>query len=57
MEPTKMFLGCLLKVAVLEVFNQRKVLEKPSQAGSHQHQGNLYMGERAAWHTEAEWKG
>lgn len=30
---------------------------KPSQAGSHQHQGNLYMGERAAWHTEAEWKG
>lgn len=52
-----MFLGCLLKVAVLEVFNQRKVLEKPSQAGSHQHQGNLYMGERAAWHTEAERKG
>ena len=27
MEPTKMFLGCPLKVAVLEVFHQRKVLE------------------------------
>jgi len=31
MEPTKMFLGCPLKIAVLEVFNQRKVLEKPGQ--------------------------